>query len=77
MQRPHPIFNSPYLVPFQVTDAFTELGEHPMSLRQDAFSFRKPTGINPMNLVNIGLVVRRENRIAGKKLGVMGQGVSE
>ena len=70
------IMDSPYAVPHIITDAFTEESEHPMHLRPDAVSFRKPLGMNPSEIQNANMLLRRPDRIVSKKQNVIGQGVN-
>lgn len=71
------IIESPYLANPLMHDAFIEPSEMPWALRPDAFSMRKPGGLNPNELQNVNLLLRTQNRITTRETNRMGQRVSE
>jgi len=67
------IMASPYRANPPMHDAFIEPSEMPWALRPDAFSMRKPSGINPSELVNVNLMLKTKSRVVSKETNRMGQ----
>jgi hypothetical protein len=71
------IVESPYLANPPVHDAFIEPSEMPWAVRPDAFSMRKPGGLNPNELMNVNLLLKTQNRVVSRETNRIGQRVTE